>query len=179
MRDVYLFLTGFSLGIALFFLLVTNDLSSSDLINVISIFVNIGIAVFVAYFIQNKITNNRYLKDYIIGLINSTSSEYESFLKDIRNGKLNKKEINQEFKYFSMKFTSLDTTVNNFLKIKTNNFQSTNRSIHKIITNSIDYNTTVTNSKVKLKFTTLNSLNTNHKLWSDQISQVILKVNSK
>jgi hypothetical protein len=179
MKDVYLFLIGFTLGISSFFLLVFKITETSDIINVISIFVNIGIAVFVAYFIQNRITNNRYVKEYIIGLINSTSIEYELFLKNIRNGNLNRKEINQEFKYFSMKLTTLDTTINNFLNIKNSNFQSLNRNIHKTITDSSEFNNTITNSKVKLKFTTLNLLNYNHKNWTLSVTNAVLNVNSK
>lgn len=179
MKDLYLFLIGYSLGIATFFLIVINIQSISDIIDVVSIFVNIGIAVFVAYFIQNKITNNRYVKEYIIGIINTTSSEYEIFLKEIRNGKLNKKEINQEFKYFSIKFTSLDTTINNFLKGSNNNFQPLNRNIHRTITNSLEFNNTTTSSKVKLKYNTLNILNNNHKSWTELVTNTVLKVNSK
>jgi len=179
MKDVYLFLIGFSLGITSFFLLIFNIKETSDIINIISIFVNIGIAVFVAYFIQNKITNNRYVKEYIISVINSTSIDYELLLKNIRNGNLNRKEINQEFKYFSMKFTSLDTTVNDFLKKNNNIFQPLNRNIHRSITNSVEFNNTVTNSKVKLRYTTLNQLNSLHKDWIESITSTILKVNSK
>lgn len=179
MKEVYLLLIGFSFGIAFFFLIVFNIKEVSDIINIISIFVNIGIAVFVAYFIQNKITNNRYVKDHIIGLINSNSADYEMFLKNIRNGNLNRKEINQDFKYFSIKFITLDTTVNNFLKTDNSNFQPSNRNIHRIVTNSVEYNNTITNSKVKLNFNTLNQLNTIHKDWSLLMTDTILKVNSK
>lgn len=179
MKEVYIFLIGFSLGIASFFLIVFNIKETSDIINVISIFVNIGIAVFVAYFIQNRITNNRYLKEYLIGLINSTSSDYEIFLKNIRNGNLNRKEINQEFKYFSMKFNTLDTTLKDFLKKDNIAFQPLNRNIHRRITDSIEFNTTITSSKVKLRYTTLNQLNNLHKVWTESITNTILKVNSK
>ena len=179
MKILYTFLIGFTLGISSFFLLVMKLNNVSDIINTISIFVNIGIAVFVAYFIQNRITNNRYIKEYIIGMINASASEYESFLKDIRNGKLNKKEINQEFKYFSIKFTSLDKIINNFLVNNNSNLQPVNRNIHKTITNSYEFNNTITNSKVKLKFYTLNDLNANHKDWTEHITEIVFKVNSK
>jgi hypothetical protein len=179
MKEVYLFLIGFTLGITSFFLLVINISQASDIINVISIFVNIGIAVFVAYFIQNRITNNRYVKEYIMGLINTTSTEYELFLKNIRNGNLNRKEINQEFKYFSMKLTTLDTTINKFLNNKNSSFQSLNRTIHKTVTDSADFNNTITNSKVKLKFNTLNILNNFHKNWTLSVTNTVLEVNSK
>ena len=77
MRDVLLFIIGFAIGIVSFFFLVTNLTEIADIINVISIVVNIGIAVIVGFFIQNKITNSRYVKEYYISQLESTRNDYK------------------------------------------------------------------------------------------------------
>jgi hypothetical protein len=179
MKDVLLFITGFSLGITSFFFIVTNLNETSDIINAISIIVNIGIAVFVAFFIQNKITNSRYVKEYYISQLEATRIDYDLLLKNIRDNKLNRNEILKEFKYFSMKFTELDYSLTTQLKLKNALLQSKNRSIHVLITNSPEFNSTITNSKVKLNNSTLNQLLDNQKVINRLITSIVFSVNSK
>lgn len=179
MKDVLLFIIGFALGITSFFFLVINLNETSDIINAISIVVNIGIAVFVAFFIQNKITNSRYVKEYYISQLEATRIEYDLLLKSIRDNKLNRNEILKEFKYFSMKITELDYSLKNQLKLDNANLQNKNRAIHVLITNSLEFNTTTTNSKVKLGNSTLNQLLDNHKEISRLITTLVFAINSK
>lgn len=179
MRDVLLFLTGYILGIILFFFLLVKLNNTADIINVIGIFVNVGIAVLVGFFIQSKLMNSRYLKEYYINQIENTRVEYDEFLKKIRDNKLNRKEILKEFKFFSMKITELDYSLNNNLKIKNSEIQVNNRVIHQLITNSIEFNSTVTNSKVVLKNLTLNQLLDHHKGISRIFTNIVYAINSK
>lgn len=140
---------------------------------------NIGIGVFVAYFVQNKLTNNRYVKEYHINLITNISNDYEAFLKDIRNGNLNRKEIQREFKYFSMRFIALDNILKTYLRNSSQNLQLLNRNMSQIVTGSGDFNNTVTNSKVKLLFRTLNDMNSKHNELTDLITNNVITINSK
>lgn len=179
MRDVLLFIIGFAIGIVSFFFLVTNLTEIADIINVISIVVNIGIAVIVGFFIQNKITNSRYVKEYYISQLESTRNDYDLLLKNIRDNRLNRNEIVKEFKYFSMKITELDYSLTNKLKIKNATLQAKNRLIHILITNSNEYNTSITNSKVKLNISTLNQLLDNQKEISRMFTNLVFAVNSK
>lgn len=179
MKYVFIFLFGFALGITSLFLLVTRIPIIADQINVISIIVNIGIAVSVAYFLQNKMTNNRYIKEFFINQLETTRNEYDLFLKSIRDNKLNRIEINKEFKYFSVKIIALDNSLKSKFKLKHINLQLKNRSIHRLITNSAEYNTTITNAKVKLNNTSLNLLLNNQSEIGVMITDLVFLVNSK
>ena len=179
MKDVLLVIIGFALGITSFFFLVTNLTETSDIINAISIFVNIGIAVFVAFFIQNKITNSRYVKEYYISQLEATRNDYDLLLKSIRDSKLNRNEILKEFKYFSMKITELDYSLTTQLKLNNATLQTKNRAIHVLITNSVEFNATTTNSKVKLSNSTLNQLLDNQKEINRLMTSLVFSINSK
>lgn len=179
MKDVFAFLIGFALGICSLFLLVTRIDLVSDQINIISIIVNVGIVVSAAYFLQDRMTNNRYIKEYFINQLETTRSDYDLFLKNIRNNKLNRKEIVKEFKYFSIKITDLDNSLTTKIKLKQVNLQSKNRSIHMLITNSNEFNSTTTNAKVNLGINTLNQLLNSQSEIGVMITDIVFLVNSK
>lgn len=179
MKDVFTFLIGFTLGICSLFLLVTNFHLVSDQINIISIIVNVGIVISAAYFLQDKMSNNRYIKEYFINQLETTRSDYDMFLKNIRNNKLNRKEIVKEFKYFSIKITDLDNSLKCKMNLKNVNLQSKNRSIHMLITNSNEFNSTATNAKVNLGLNTLNQLLTSQSEIGVMITDIVFLVNSK
>lgn len=179
MKNILVFLIGFALGIFSLFLLVTHFGLVSDQINIISIVVNIGIVVSAAYFLQDKMTNNRYIKEYFINQLETTRSDYDLFLKNIWSNKLNRKEILKEFKYFSIKITDLDNSLKNKMKLKNVNLQSKNRSIHMLITNSNEFNATTTNAKVCLKISTLNQLLNSQSEIGVMITDIVFLVNSK
>lgn len=179
MKILFSFIIGVALGVSLLFFLVIKVENIADQINLISIIVNIGIAVFVAFYIQNIITSNRYVKEFTISQLETTRNEYDFLLKSIRNNQLNRAEIVKEFKYYSIKITSIESSLKNKFKFLNLNLQSKNRSIHTLITNSNEFNTTQTNSKVRLNNSTLNNLLISQREINDIITELVFSINSK
>lgn len=129
----------------------------SDTISIISILVDIAMPLLIAYYLQNKFFIYRSLKTYHISLCDQVLKDYKVFIDDIVKGEYNRREINNKFKSFSISFTHIDSS--NLKRFKTNiSLQQHNRSIQTLVTNSQEFNSTVTNSKVKLSNRSLSLL---------------------
>ena len=89
MREVFLFILGFTLGILSLFFLVTHLKATADIINIIAIIVNIGLAISITYYLPRKITSNRYVTEYFISQLESTRNEYDLFIKQINLSRKN------------------------------------------------------------------------------------------
>lgn len=130
----------------------------SDLLTIISIITDIAIPFVIAYYLQNKFLVSRSLKSYHIGISDEILADYKSFINDIIKGSLNRKEISNGFKNFSIRFNSADKQ--NIKRFKMNvKLQPNNRALQILITGSSEYNTTQTNGKVKLKNLTITNVN--------------------
>ncbi|NHM08317.1 hypothetical protein G4D82_13900 [Flavobacterium sp. CYK-4] len=133
------------------------NIELSDTLSIISITVDIAMPLVIAYYLQNKFLIHRSLKSYHISLCDQILNDYKIFIDQIIKGDFNRREINNKFKSFSISFTFIDSS--NQKRFKTNvNLQSHNRSIQTLITNSQEFNTTVTNGKVKLSNSSLSQL---------------------
>lgn len=179
MRDAFLFITGFAVGILLFFLLVIYLKQPSDIISVIAIIVNIGLAISITYYLPKKITTNRYVTEYFISQLEIIRNDYDFLIKQIKKGELETHEINKEFKYFSMKLQDLDFFLKNNLKLVNIDLQIRNRDIHRLITDCSDFNNTLPGSKVALGTTTIVRLMNLHRDINHYITETVICVNSK
>lgn len=136
---------------------VFSKIELSDLLSIISIIVDISMPIIIAYYLQNKFLINRNLKTYHINLCDQILKDYKLFIDEIIKGELNRREINNKFKSFSIGFNFIDKS--NSRRFNSNvNLQPINRKIQIIITNSPEFNSTVTNSKVKLKSNTISAI---------------------
>ena len=132
-------------------------LELSDTISIISILVDITMPLLIAYYLQNKFFIHRSLKTYHISLCDQILKDYKVFIDEIVKGEHNRRQINNKFKSFSISFTHIDAS--NLKRFKTNiNLQQHNRSIQTLVTNSLEFNSTVANSKVKLSNRSLSLL---------------------
>ena len=129
----------------------------SDTLSIISILVAILMPLLIAYYLQNKFLIYRSLKTYHISLCDQILNDYKIFIDEIIKGQHNRREINNKFKSFSIRFTFIDSS--NLKRFKTNvNLQPHNRAIQTLVTNSIEFNTTITSGKVKLGNRSLSQL---------------------
>jgi len=179
MRDVFMFIFGMTVGVLTLFLLVIHFKEPSDIINIIAIIVNIGLAISITYYLPRKITSNRYVTEYFISQLETTRNEYDLFLKDIKKGNLQTQDINKEFKYFSMKLQDLDFFLAGNIKLKNVDLQAKNRSIHRLVTGCSDYNNTVAGRNVILKTLTTVRLMNLHMEINHYITEIVISINQK
>ena len=134
------------------------DIALSDLLSIISIFIDIAIPFIIAYYLQNKFLVNRSLKSYHISMCDVVLVDYKIFISEIVKGSLNRKEISNGFKNFTIRFDSIDKQNSKRFKISIK-LQPVNRAIQMLITSSSDFNNTPTNAKVKLTNVTIGFVN--------------------
>jgi hypothetical protein len=128
---------------------ISIDIDVSNLLALISILVDIGMPLLIAYYLQNKFLIHRSLKSYHITHCDQILVEYKQFIDELSKGDYNRREISNKFKIFSIRFNSIDK--NNNKRFKSNfKLQDINRRIQMLVTNSSCYNNTRTSAKVKL-----------------------------
>ena len=170
-------LIGFLFCIPIYLLASHSSLGSGEIINIIGILTGAIIAIFIAYVIQDSLTNRRSVKDYFVQEITLNKNFYFEFIEEIRNGKKNSLEINQEFKRFSVNIIQLDTFLKSEMEISASNLQQSNRSIHEIVTGSLAFNEQFNNAKVVLDQENIKDLLVGLKTFNHFCFDLIIKVN--
>ncbi|WP_353099648.1 hypothetical protein [Myroides odoratus] len=150
-------------------------ISLSDILSIFSIVVDILIPICIAYFLQNRFLKNRDSKHYYIKQIETLILEYDLFLKSIKRGKLNRSEISNEFQNFSINFLFIDNQIQEKFKIKYK-VQPINRQLQRYVTNTFEYNNTITSAKVKLRGSSTTEINRSYTLVLEYGSNVISKL---
>lgn len=152
------------------------DIELSDLLTIISILIDIAIPFIIAYYLQNKFLVNRSLKSYHISMCDMVLADYKIFLSEIIKGSLNRKEISNGFKNFTIRFDSIDKQ--NFKRFKISmKLQPVNRAIQMLVTSSNDYNNTSTNAKVKLTNVTIGFVNLHYAKLLEENGDLIYTLN--
>ena len=149
----------------------------SDKLSLAGIIVNVLIAVVVVAYFQNKEGNSRSLKDYFITQVSEIKHDYDFFILRIKNGELNSNEIKRLFKDFSIKNEQLEYFLKNELKLHSIYVQKQNRKIHKLITNSYEFNNIYGNVNLTLENSTNNELINLHKEFNHHLTAIIVEIN--
>jgi|SRR5690554_29711 len=134
----------------------------SDILSIISILVDIAIPVYIAYILQNKFLKNRDYKGYYLKKTEALLDDYDFFLYELKRGKLNRSEITNSFKNFTIRINFIEDKLENEFKIN-DKLQPINRKLQILITVSTDFNTTVTSSKVKLSKSNISKIDMEHR----------------
>lgn len=132
------------------FIIIWNrfQLEFSDYLDIFAIFINIGVPIYIAHFLQNKFLKNNTLKNYHIKQLDDFFTEYNLFIDNLLRGNYNRREIANKFKIFTIRLDSIDKQ--NFERFNIDiNLQEVNRQLHMYITSCDSFNNSVTNSKVK------------------------------
>ncbi|TCK64681.1 hypothetical protein DFQ05_2664 [Winogradskyella wandonensis] len=173
---LYMFL-GVIITITILILCFQGISSTSDKIAFASIIVNVVIAVLVVAYFQNRESNSRSLKDYFINQISGIKCDYDKFIQQIKDEKLTPNEIKKKFKDFSIKNQQLEYFLKTELKLNTIYIQEQNRKIHKLITNSYEFNNLYDSIKFALENSTNNELIILHKDFNHHITSLIVEIN--
>ncbi len=76
-------------------------------IEIIGILANAFLAIWIVNTVQNKITNDRYLKDHLIGEVKDIRSDYREFLSNLTKGEIKPKNVPPWFKVMNIKMEHL------------------------------------------------------------------------
>lgn len=158
-----------------YFFLNLFKIELSNILSLISILVDIVVPLTIAYFLQNKFLKNRDIKSYYIKQIESLIADYDSFLKNLKRGLLNRSDITNEFQNFSIRFLFIESKLESKFAIK-DKVQNINRDLQIIITDSKEFNSAKTSSKVKLNGKSTTELNKKLNLILEYGSEVISKL---
>lgn len=111
----------------------------SDWINVAAILINTAVAIWIVKTIQNRLTNNRVLKDHFIDEIKDIRSEYRNFLNNIYADKTEIRTIIPWFKLMNIKISDLLTLVHVKYGIDKRFLSPYQNDLRELITESEDF----------------------------------------
>lgn len=113
-------------------------LSTADIINIISIIINIGLALLINYNIQKSLNNKRALKDLLIIEIKEIRTSYNDFYISLLKGNQNANDIKQWLKSMTIKINSIYPLLKKY-NIDNNCFAPYTEELRDIITESNDF----------------------------------------
>jgi hypothetical protein len=149
----------------------------ADKITIAGIIINALIAFLIVNYFQNKESNSRSLKDYFINEVTSLKTDYDSFIKGLKNSKFTSNEIKKEFKDFSIRNEQIEYFLKKEIKIQTIYIQDQNRKIHKLITNSFEFNNLYDTSNFILSSSNNNELLQLHKEFNHHLTSIVISIN--
>ena len=88
------------------------DFDFGNLIDLLGIIVNIGIAYYIAKVVQDKQSNKRVLKDYFISEVIEIEKEYKNFYNKFLKGEIQPQRVLEWFKVINIR----TETLHEFLK---------------------------------------------------------------
>lgn len=112
----------------------------ADWINIVSVIVNICIAIWITHVLQNKFTNNRTLKDHFINEIKDVRAEYKGFLNRLYSNSTNPKELLPWFKLMNIRVKDLVMLMNNRYEVAEDFLNPYQNDLRELITESDDFN---------------------------------------
>lgn len=179
-KNILTFLAGVIFGLLLFLIIDRIDtLQNGELIDLIAIIVNIIIGAAIVLLIQKKFSDDRGVKDYFIKEIENLSIDYKKFRDGLYNEKYNGIYLLDWFKQTSKKIITIEYFLKNDLQIEEGSLQKSNREIHKLITDSNEFNDSLSRKDVKIKLSskTKSALVDQSKNFKHSILSTIIRIN--
>lgn len=114
-------------------------LSVSDGIQIVSIFVNVCLTIWIVIVLQNKLTNRRALKDYVIEEIKGFRQEYRTFFNNLCSNKIQAQTVLAWFKLMNIKITDLMDIIDKQYNIDKNTLGPFQNELRDLITENEDF----------------------------------------
>lgn len=115
-------------------------IATADWINIVSVLVNIGIAIWITHILQNKFTNNRTLKDHFINEIKDVRTEYKGFMNRLYSNSTKPKELLPWFKLMNIRVKDLVMLMNSRYEVAEDFLNPYQNELRELITESRDFN---------------------------------------
>ena len=113
--------------------------SISDWISIIGIIINSSLSIWLVITIQNRLTNQRVLKDHFITEIKDIRSEYKIFLNNLYSNNTRVKSVIPWFKLMNIKVIDIMRTINEIYKIDENILNPYQNELRELITENEDF----------------------------------------
>ncbi|MEP0984400.1 hypothetical protein [Ekhidna sp.] len=169
--------SGVILGILIHTLVDLIPLDSPEIVELSGILVNVILGIIIVILVQKKLSDERGIKDYFITEIGEIKTEYNKFINKILFNKNDPQFILEWFKTMSMRIQQLEYFLKDELKIKNLDNQSSNRRIHKILTNSEEFNESISKRKFEISVELNNELTNQYKDFKHSLVRTIVKIN--
>lgn len=152
-------------------------IATADWINIASILVNIGIAIWITHVLQNKFTNNRTLKDHFINEIKDIRAEYKGFLKRLYSNSTNPKDLLPWFKLMNIRVKDLVTLMNNRYEVAEDFLNPYQNDLRELITESEDFNRCYRSNQLILTESLKRDLMRFQQEYQRLFNELIIKIN--
>ena len=156
-----------------------NSFQLSDLINIISIAVNIILTLIIVYVVQKNVNNKRVLKDHYINEIKVIREEFRNHLNSLYAGKLCPKNIIPWYKLMSIKLYDLAIDLNDTYCSRLDIFNEYQNTLRDLITESNDFNIQFNNSTLVVSPKLKNDIIKFQQNNSKTFNELIVYINNK
>ncbi|WP_276682147.1 hypothetical protein [Empedobacter brevis] len=161
-------------------ILLIFNVSFDNYIDIISIFVNVLIAFYFSFWLQNRINNTKANKDFFINEIKDLRLDYKLFIDEINSSRLTKEQTLIRFKDFTMRIEAMkDIFINYYDELNT--VLNEHINIRTVITSSNDFNNNFDrNTILEIRSQSLKSnIRRGNKSLIKSIYNVVVNVNNK
>lgn len=117
----------------------SSSLTTSDWISIIGMIINSGLAIWIVWAIQNRLTNRRVLKDHFINEIKEIRNEYKSCLNNLYLNSTPPKSVIPWFKLMNIKVDDLMTCVYTKYKIDKKKLVAYQDELRELVTENEDF----------------------------------------
>lgn len=155
------------------------NLDFSDFIEILSIGVNAILGFWIVRTIQNKLTNQRVLKDHFISEIKDLRAEYNEFVKRMYNGLIEPQETLRWFKIASIKKNHLLSDIRDIYTTSDDKLDEFHNKLHDIVINSNEFIMNYrTNSPIRSSPITQRKLDNLQTAYNGIFNKLIIIVNN-
>lgn len=158
--------------------LVCLTFSVSDYIAIVNILVTGGIGLWIALFIQNNITKERFEKEHFINEVKEVKDLYKIFINKLYKGSMNAKDIKEWFKVMTGKIKSLEACIEERFEVDGASVATKHAEIQQKVTILEEYNENYKLDRVVFKESSKNDILVLHTALSNVITEKIIGINS-
>lgn len=152
-------------------------LSVSDWIQIITIIVNIGLTVWIVTIIQNKLTNRRSLKDYVIDEIKGFRQEYRIFFNNLCSNKVQPQTVLSWFKLMNIKINDLMEIIDKQYNVNKDTLAPFQNELRTLITENEDFISCFNRPRIEFSATSQSSIIKFQQENSHLFNEIIVLIN--
>ncbi len=157
---------------------LTCKLKASEIIDIISIIVNIILTWRIVYVVQNKLNNKRVLKYHYISEIKVIREEFRYHLNSLFSNNISPKNIIPWYKLMSIKLSNLSIDLYDSYNTELYVFNEYQNKLRDLITDSNDFITQFNNEKLIVSVELKNEIIKFQQINSRTFNDLIVKINN-
>mgnify|MGYP006446217159 CR=1 FL=1 len=150
----------------------------NNIISIIGILIQSGIAIWVVRILQKRIEKQRYLKNHLIQEVKLVKDEYKTFLQSLQTGQIRPKYVVPFFKLINTKIEDLNEIMHIKYDFDKYELKEYHIEIRYLITNLEEFNNNYRNNeKIELSNESLNQLIFFQQRNYNKFNKTIIKIN--